>query len=104
MRLVLGQYRQVEELAKAFKDFEAMSANEFSSLNSYINAANAFLKDSRKQLYFDENKGRLVFSFLDSDNRRVSEKRKSNISLPASNKSSRYSPSLPFLLGKTVCL
>ena len=75
MQLVLGQYRQVEELAKAFKDFETHSAEAFLSLAAYLSAVNALLKDSRKLLHFDDDRGRLVFSFMDTEGRSAVENR-----------------------------
>ena len=74
INLVFSQYRQVENLAKAFNDFEIRNAEAFKALGDYLKAVNKFFIDSNKSLYFDESTGRLVFSFLDS-NKNQKEKR-----------------------------
>lgn len=64
---VFSQYRQVENLAKAFNDFESKNSSSFKDLRDYLDAVNKFFKDSNKTLYFDESTGQLVFSFLNDD-------------------------------------
>lgn len=59
------QYRQVENLAKAFNDFELKNASAFKELKEYLEIVNNFLNDSNKTLYFDDSIGKLVFSSLD---------------------------------------
>ena len=63
---VISQYRQIENLAKAFNDFETKNALAFKSLNDYLTAINRFFNDSNKELYFDESTGKLAFSFIES--------------------------------------
>lgn len=58
------QYRQVENLAKAFNEFELKNASAFKELKEYLETVNGFLNDSNKSLYFDDSNGRLVFSTL----------------------------------------
>lgn len=67
---VTSRYRQIERLAKAFNDFETKNAADFRSLSEYLTATNRFLSDSKKELYFDESTGQLVFSFSDSSARK----------------------------------
>lgn len=61
--VVGSRYRQIENLAKAFNDFEIKNAQAFSKLGAYLETINRFFADSKKELYFDESTGRLVFSF-----------------------------------------
>ncbi len=77
---VVTQYRQIESLAKAFKDFETKNSLAFKSLRDYLRAINQFLNDSNKELYFEESTGRLVFSFVDSANRKQSRRSVSHLS------------------------
>lgn len=59
---MLSQYKQVDNLAKAFNDFETKNANAYKDLKSYIDTINTFFSDSGKKLHFDASTGRLVFS------------------------------------------
>lgn len=63
---VFSQYRQVENLAKAFNDFEIKNASAFRGLSDYLVAVNQFFEDSKKSLRFDESTGQLVFDFVDA--------------------------------------
>lgn len=67
LELILSQYRQVENLAKAFNEFELKNASAFEELNNYLTAVNRFFCDSNKRLYFDESTGQLVFTYLNSN-------------------------------------
>lgn len=75
------QYRQVENLAKAFNDFELKNASAFKELKEYLETVNNFLNDSNKTLYFDDSMGKLVFSTLD---RKKDELEKKSIALLSS--------------------
>lgn len=66
---VISQYRQIENLAKAFNDFETKNGLAFKSLHDYLTAINRFFNDSNKELYFDESTGKLVFSFIESQSK-----------------------------------
>jgi energy-coupling factor transporter ATP-binding protein EcfA2 len=68
---VTNQYRQLENLANAFNEFEQKSAIAFSSLQKFLNAVNIFLRDSNKELFFDEGLGALAFVFLDWRGNRI---------------------------------
>jgi predicted ATP-dependent endonuclease of OLD family len=61
---VAARYQQVENLAKAFNDYETKNDVAFNSLRNYLVTVNAFFSDSKKELYFDESTGRLVFAFV----------------------------------------
>ncbi|WP_460952224.1 AAA family ATPase [Pseudomonas marginalis] len=75
------QYRQVENLAKAFNDFELKNASAFKELKEYLETVNGFLNDSNKTLYFDDSIGKLVFSAL---NRKKDDLEKKSINLLSS--------------------
>ena len=77
---VITQYRQIESLAKAFNDFETKNALAFKSLSDYLGAVNRFLNDSKKELYFDESTGKLVFSVTDSVNKKRAGRSVSHLS------------------------
>jgi len=77
---VIARYRQIESIAKAFNDFETKNSLAFKSLSDYLSAINRFLNDSNKELYFDESTGKLVFSFVDSVNRKRSGRSVSHLS------------------------
>lgn len=66
-----SRYRQVENLAKAFDDYETKNAVVFAQLRNYLVTVNKFFNDSNKELYFDESTGKLVFSFIKSDGERT---------------------------------
>ncbi len=68
------QYRQIDGLAKAFNVFEKKNATAFKSLNDYLAAVNRFLNDSNKELFFDESTGKLVFSSVNTKDKRKSAK------------------------------
>jgi predicted ATP-dependent endonuclease of OLD family len=59
---MLSQYMQIDNLAKAFNEFETKNANAYKDLKSYIDTINTFFNDSGKELHFDASTGRLVFS------------------------------------------
>lgn len=67
VEFLITQYAQIERFAAAFNEFETNNAASFKSLSDYISATNTFLKDSGKQIYFDESTGKLVFSFIKLD-------------------------------------
>jgi predicted ATP-dependent endonuclease of OLD family len=67
---VTSRYRQIERLAKAFNDFETKNGKAFLQLRDYLSAINRFFTDSKKELYFDESTGQLVFSFVDAQSRK----------------------------------
>ena len=64
MEVCWSQYRQIEELAKAFDEYERSASAAYESLGSYLKAINEFLADSKKSIVFDEVDGRLAFQFL----------------------------------------
>ncbi|ATG42384.1 cytochrome c biogenesis protein CcmA [Phaeobacter piscinae] len=61
--LIQSQFSRVDNLARAFKEFEERNAEAFSHLKAYLDAVNKFLKDSNKLVYAD-SRGRLVFAEL----------------------------------------
>jgi predicted ATP-dependent endonuclease of OLD family len=63
---VAAQYRQIEGLAKAFNDFENKNAQAFKALNDYLTTVNHFFNDSRKELFFDETTGKLLFTVIET--------------------------------------
>lgn len=67
LNIVDSRYRQIESLAKAFNNYEMKNATAFRKLREYLETINGFFQDSKKELYFEENTGRLVFSFLHED-------------------------------------
>jgi predicted ATPase len=72
INFVLAQYHQLDDLAKAFNDFEVKNAEAFKHLKDYLDAVNRFFNDSGKELYFDDSTGRLLFLFKgSSENERV---------------------------------
>ena len=72
--MVGSRYRQIESLAKAFNNYEKKNASAFRKLGDYLDTINSFLRDSNKELFFEESTGRLVFSFL-RDGERVDARR-----------------------------
>lgn len=61
------QYRQIYKLADAFNTFEVKNAQAFKFLKEYLDSINHFLSDSNKELYFDNNTGRLVYSLKNNE-------------------------------------
>lgn len=47
------RFRMIDDLAKAFKDFETKSTQAFSHLGTYLDTVNSFLKDSSKHITFN---------------------------------------------------
>lgn len=62
--LIQSQFSRVEQLARAFNEFEESNALAFKRLSQYLNAVNLFLKDSGKMIHADDSRGRLVFTEL----------------------------------------
>lgn len=61
--LIQSQFSRVDQLARAFKEFEERNSTAFSHLKEYLDAVNRFLKDSGKFVHPD-SRGRLVFDEL----------------------------------------
>ncbi len=74
------QYRQVENLAKAFNDFEVKNSQSFKELKGYLAAVNKFFGDSNKTLYFDESTGKLAFSFVQHDGKKSGKRSVAHLS------------------------
>lgn len=74
VNFLAAQYRQIDNLAKAFNEFDVKNSMAFVELENYLNAVNKFFCDSNKLLYFDESTGRLSFSFIHGNGKR-SDKR-----------------------------
>lgn len=72
--IVGSRYRQIESLAKAFNSYEKKNAAAFRKLGDYLESVNRFLRDSGKELFFEESTGRLVFSYI-KDGARVDSRR-----------------------------
>lgn len=62
--LIQSQFSRVEQLARAFNEFEKRNAQAFSRLSEYLRSVNLFLKDSGKMVVADDSTGRLVFTEL----------------------------------------
>lgn len=66
--LIQSQFSRVDQLARAFKEFEESNAAAFNRLSEYLKSVNLFLKDSGKSVVADDNTGRLVFTELKNGN------------------------------------
>ena len=77
---MLSQYKQVDNLAKAFNEFETKNSNAYKDLKSYIDTINTFFSDSGKKLYFDASTGRLVFSMKTSSEQALQKRNITNLS------------------------
>lgn len=80
MDFLSAQYRQVENLAKAFNEFEVKNGLAFKELKDYLAAINKFFGDSNKTLYFDESTGKLVFAFTQTDGKKLGARKISCLS------------------------
>lgn len=77
---LLSQYKQIDNLAKAFNEFETKNANAYKDLKSYIDTINTFFSDSGKELHFDASTGRLVFSMKTPTEKNAKKRSISNLS------------------------
>lgn len=68
-----SQFLKVNKLLKEFVDFESKSAKALENINLYIDTLNYFLKDSAKQLIFNEESSELVFNAIDKNGKTVTE-------------------------------
>lgn len=64
-----SQFRQIGELAQGFDDYERRYGEAYERIGSYLRSVNAFFRDSKKQVLFNELDGRLVFQYLDHQGR-----------------------------------
>lgn len=80
LNFIDSRYRQIDNLAKAFNKYEKKNANAFKKLSSYLETVNGFFKDSKKELFFEESTGKLVFSFVKNGERDTSRREISNLS------------------------
>lgn len=60
-----SQYKQIDDFAEAFDEYERAAAEAFEALGSFLRAVNFFFADSRKSIGFNEQDGSLAFRFLD---------------------------------------
>lgn len=65
--LFAHQYQQIEDLAQAFNTYELDSARAYERLKRYLDQINLFLRDSKKQVFFDEDSNQISFRFLSAD-------------------------------------
>ena len=66
LRVFANQYRQIQDLATAFGEFENESTSAYASLHRYLDIVNRFLADSRKQVGFNERTNQIGFRFLNT--------------------------------------
>ncbi len=59
--LIQSQFSRVEQLARAFNEFEESNARAFKHLSTYMKSVNRFLKDSGKMIVADDSHGQLAF-------------------------------------------
>lgn len=64
VNLIQSQFSRVDQLARAFKEFEKSNGKAFSRLSEYLKSVNLFLKDSGKTVVADPDSGSLVFTEL----------------------------------------
>jgi len=69
----VSQFRKVNDLIKAFSEFEQKTQDEIAPLNEFMAVVNTFFKDSSKQLYFEKESGLLRFNILDKYGKIISE-------------------------------
>ena len=62
--LVQAQYARIENLAGAFNEFENRNTSAFAPLRDYLDCVNQFLRDSGKELVFNESSGEIFFRYL----------------------------------------
>lgn len=58
-----SQYRQIVALAEAFDVFEKESRSAFQEVSNYLELVNNFLRDSGKEVLFDESTNQLRFRY-----------------------------------------
>lgn len=66
-RAFASRFSLIDELAKAFEDYEKRISFAYSDLSRFLLTVNQFLADSSKELSFDDSKGALSFKYLDKD-------------------------------------
>lgn len=71
----VNQFRKIKELIKEFEDFESKSKRFFTSLKQYLDTVNLFLKDSAKEIYFDNRTSKLKFRILNKNLKSIQENR-----------------------------
>ncbi|KIC29723.1 AAA family ATPase [Leisingera sp. ANG-S5] len=64
--LVQSQFERVDQLARAFNEFENKNATAFKEIDTYLKSVNKFLKDSGKFVFADDSRGQLVFDGIGS--------------------------------------
>lgn len=62
-----SQYLQIDELTKAFDEYEKSASAAYESLGAYLKSVNAFFVDSKKRIFFDDSDGNLAFQFMAGD-------------------------------------
>jgi len=60
------QFRQLNDLAAAFKDYEKKASASYEILGSYLESLNSFFRESKKQVGFNDQDGKLGFQFLNA--------------------------------------
>lgn len=62
--ILLSRHKKIENIARAFSQFEQRNRDAFLSLRKYLAAVNKFVNDSKKEIYFDERSGKLFFRVM----------------------------------------
>ncbi|MBK6481151.1 MAG: ATP-binding protein [Saprospiraceae bacterium] len=77
MKLLYGlnasQFVKVNKLLREFLKFDNDSSKALESINQYINTLNYFLKDSAKELLFNDEASELSFNTLDRNGKTITE-------------------------------
>lgn len=61
-----AQFRQINDLAAAFNEYDRKASASFEPIRSFLDALNSFFRESRKQIGFNDKDGQLGFQFLNS--------------------------------------
>lgn len=62
--LIQSQFTRVDQLARAFNEFEKKNAEAFKRLGHFLRLVNNFLADSGKRILVDDSRGKLAFQEL----------------------------------------
>ncbi len=59
--VIQSQFSRIDQLARAFNEFEEKRTSVYEPITNYLEAVNTFLIDSGKRVYPEDSRGRLVF-------------------------------------------
>ena len=72
----ITQFKKINDLVLEFKKYDEATARLYKPLEVFLTIVNSFLKDSSKELYFDQSTSQILFYVLDRNGKRIDSRKR----------------------------